>query len=329
MFHFEIYDYPISLDSTNLPKAVGRVQKDFSYFVKTSAHLLIEPKLIIRGYPLSSAPQKSGFPLWKTRMCQIFQNSWSTRTCIYKFDGKVTAILQHRDLIQHKEIDLYCDNEDLFCEIIHMLILSSCGEFFEQKGLMRLHAAVLLYQETSFVFWGHRGAGKSTLAYHLMNLPEVKLLTDEHGLFDLNTNQLLPFPLRLALDSQIYKGQTLKRFFLDQKNTVEIPVEKQTAASLLNQFIVLGKKSGTSSKIEYLSLFQKISLFFNIVLGIGLIQMSEFMLRPTSIISLVKIFTNRLKLFFKILNTNLYYWKRSSDLQANLLFCQKLFIIKK
>lgn len=324
MFHFEIYNYSIYLDCS-LPKVEDRIRKDFSYFTKSINSISTKPQLIIRNHQLSSAPQKSGFPLWKTRMCQVFQSSWHTRSCVYKVEGQVAAFLQHHDFIQFKEVDIYCDNEDLFCEIVHMLILSSCGEYLEEKGVMRLHAAVLLYKDKPFVFWGPRGAGKSTLAYQLMNLLEIKILTDEHGIVDLKSGQLLPFPLRLALDTKLSEGQTLRRIFLDQKSTLEIPVEKRGPVTTLDKFVVLGDRSNDLSDFKVLTFFQKLNLFFHIVLGTGLIQMSEFMLRPTNISSLIKIFINRVRLFSVILKADLSYWSRSPDLQVNLLLCQQQF----
>lgn len=322
MFQFEIYTYNIGISCEHLPMALEKIQNDFSFFKTSSLGSL--PQLTILTHPLSLATLKFGLPLWKTRMCTVIQNTWNDRTCLYKLNGKIAAVLKHQDHIASKKIDIYCDNEALFCEIVHMLILSSCGEYLEQKSIMRLHAAVLTSKDTSFVFWGGRGAGKSTLIYHLMSESEVKILTDEHGLLDLNTRELLPFPLRIALDSMQSQTKRLKRFYLDQKYTLDIPQDKQGDVSYLNNFIMLHQRRGSDSKLQSLTWPQKSYLFIHIILGLGLIQMSEFLLRPTAVAPLFKILRNRFKLFLTVINSNILYWDRSTHIETNMTLCQDL-----
>jgi len=63
--------------------------------------------------------------------------------------------------------------------------------------LVALHAGVLLYNETAFIFPGISGAGKSTLAAYLM-FQEFELFSDELTIID-EDKRLTPLPLGVTL----------------------------------------------------------------------------------------------------------------------------------
>jgi hypothetical protein len=338
IFGLLIHGYSITINSEQLKEARSRIENDFRAFRAPPPET---PQLTIVARPLSAAPARRGLPLWQTRMCQVRQVSFKERLCLYTLPGsqKIDALLRHRDCKTHKEVELFCDNEVLFCEIVYMLILSSCGEAWDQKGLMRMHAAVVSLKNKPFVFWGPRGAGKSTLTAHLLANPEIQFFSDEHGLLNIETEMLIPFPLRMALDPnhiptqstektfdlKRQMAQATQRFFLDHKAMTEISLERHAKTLPFQNFIVLGvRKKNNVNHLTPLSPWVNLALFFNILLGIGLIQMSEFLLRPTSIPMIVRISINRLRLLRLIVKAKPLLWHRSQSLRDNLAFCDQM-----
>lgn len=326
------YGYNVFITDMSTESIIPRINQDFSYFLQSTNEndaLSRESCLFIK-INCDDTLVFSGISLGKTKLCKIKQATLKKRVFSYSASEDVQALALLIDDIKSKTFVLQTKNSDLAFEIAYLLILSSVGENLEARGLMRLHACSFLFNNKSFCFWGHRRAGKSTLTLSLMKLDDISIFSDENTLFDLNTNQILPFPTRMSVDIDTFHAlldpsskvsfRQNKRFFLDDKLLVNIPNHKCAQPNALGFFYILDSRNGTNNTAG-LNLKTAVLLFINIVFGVGIIQITEFFLRPTNLPILIKIFINRIRLFLKILRVRPQVWTREASLNENISYC--------
>jgi hypothetical protein len=264
-----IYGFKINL-RTSL--AHFAIRQDFSFFESTNHRC----DLFIEQFPLHQAPKTNkGVQLGKSRMCTVFQTNWRERTYLYlTTSGSVSAIAKFES--KTNKIQIYTDNEDLFFEISYMMILSLSGEFLEKKRIMRLHALSFAKNQKTFCLWGKRKAGKSTLAQTLVDQDSVHFFSDEISLYDMNSEKILPFPIRIGLEQAPQPGTQLinlrfpKREYLDQKFMYDIPPDRISRPSPLNQFVVLEDRKN-KNQVCRPTFKERIFFLSHLLLGTGLI----------------------------------------------------------
>jgi len=295
----QIYGYGVRLEDQLGGEVSRQFGLDFAYFVaradqRNQMHLQIRAR--------QEAPPCQGLWIGRTRMCEVRQCSWNLRDYRYLLAGQEVARLQVLDKKGETQATLFCDQPGVATEICHLLVLAKCGEFLEQKGIMRLHACGVVQDDRALLFWGARGAGKSTLALQILQRTEAFLMSDEHGLLDLNAKKVLPFPVRIAADPNLLErlqwpssGRQQRRSFLDQKSFVDIPENRIATPVVFGSLMILGPRHDRGDLCPS-DFMQKFRLSVSIVLGLGLIQMWEFLLRLNNGASLLKIFFNRLRL---------------------------------
>lgn len=315
-----IYGLKINL-RTSL--AYSAIRQEFAYFEsKNQFH-----DLLIEHFPLHQAPRTNkGLRIGKSRMCTVFQTKWSERTYVYQqTSGAIIAIAKFES--KQKKIQVYTDNEDLFFEITYMMVLSLSGEFLEKNKIMRLHALSFTKNQKTFCLWGKRKAGKSTLAQALIDQDSVCFFSDEISLYDLSTEKILPFPIRIALENpphattQLMNLRVPKRQYLDQKFMCDVPENRISKSSLLNQFIILDERKD-KNQIYSPKLQEKILFLVHLLFGTGLIQMWEYLVRPDNLLELAKIFFYRFLLYLHLRNKNFIIWKRALNFSENWQFFQ-------
>lgn len=300
---------------------INKIQEDFYYFISnetTLNHLEIK----IQDSPLKIDKKK--WYLGRTRMAHVYQLSRRKRLYEYRKERKSADLIVN--FAEKKVAELYSQDANLIYEIIYILILSLSGEFLDAKGLMRLHALGIRDHQQTNVFWGFRGSGKSTLFTCLNQNLVDSFYSDEICLFDLLDKKLKPFPVRIAVNDETLvrvdkslQISKLQRTFLDSKNTYSFPKEKIAIEDDLGCFIQLGSY-GKANKMQKMNFIYKTKLFTAIVLGVGLIQMVEFVLRVSNFGVLIKIFINRIKLLCFLHQQSLLYWQRSGILDQDIRF---------
>lgn len=328
----DIYGYKVFIEDLNGGQVVSKIKSDFLFFLQNiencDAYSIVTPptgslSIVVNNFDFKF----SGITIGKTKLCNIKQVSFKKRVFSYYLTEKISAKAVLIDSLKFKKFTICCSNPDLSFEIVYLLILSAVGENLESRGLMRLHASSFLFQNKSFCFWGRRRAGKSTLILNLMKNLDLSVYSDENTLYDLSTNRILPFPIRMSIDTDAARSldhlvniRQNKRYFLDDKLLVDIPANKQAAANSLDFFYVLGCRE-TENKLVNFSFKDYVFLFVDIVFGVGMIQMAEFLIRPTNFQTLLKILINRFRLYYKILGFRPRVWERSSSLQKNINYC--------
>lgn len=331
----DFYGYKVFIEDRCDKSVPDRIRNDFSFFVRDVAArgVFFNETTATNSLFIEIINSKnfnfSGLYLGKTKLCRVKQASLKKRVFSYYLSEECRASAAVTDNLKNKTCTIDANNPSLAFEIAYLLILSSVGENLESRGLMRIHASSCLFKNKSFCFWGKRRAGKSTLILNLLQHIDLSVYSDENTLYDLNTDQIQPFPIRMSIDAdtnralQSFSGSSARedsRCFLDNKLLVDIPINRRALPRHFDFFYILGHRN-TENKVVSLGVKNYFFLFIDIVLGVGIIQMAEFLLRPTNIPTLFKILLNRVRLYFKIVRLHPQLWERSSSIKKNTSYC--------
>jgi hypothetical protein len=258
---------------------------DFSYFyIETRESKPSIQVLVSNAVPIS---KESGVPWFRTKLCIASQNG-SKRICHFH-DG---SILEDTGL-QNRKAKLFVKTKEAGYEALYYYLLSSIGEALDRKGLHRMHAVAYEQEPGANCLPLDSKQGKTTRALRLLVWSEQRLFGDEIVLTD--GVQLYPFPIRLAVRPDVYEefrvvpAEVFQRSLGGQKFLVTIPRSRVAAPTENFRLLFTGAK--------FFSLFH---FSKNFLLGLGLPQMREFMLRPNAIFSLSKIAFLRVRCFVKL-----------------------------
>ncbi len=279
--------YGFKVQLTGPQSVVFNLSQDFFYFIEDDCSVH-QVKISIKS--LSESPKKLGFPIFKTRMCRVHQAGFNKRNCIYKKGGRLLAVCSLSESRSFRDAVIYCDDDDLAYEIAYTFIMSAVGEELDGRGMMRVHGAAMRLADKNILILARSGTGKSSLVNEMMSGPEYFVFSDEVGLVSLKNAFIFPFPVRMAFKEPLARGDEKARIFkrqaFDAKFLYKIPENKIAAAGPLDRVFYYQKNSGYQNA------------FVDVVLGLGVQQMAEFMLRPNNLFRLAKILYYRCRLFF-------------------------------
>jgi hypothetical protein len=253
----------------SLAESLSWIAKDFPFSDQVPA----KQKIHIEVRASQEQPQNThkGFPLFRTRMCQA--QGILRRLCVY--DESHCVVLSHS-----QDATIYGSDPQLTSEILYSLVMSLWGESFERLGFLRLHASAWEQNGKAQVLWGPSGTGKSKWIWDLL---QKKHLTygDELVLFD--GELIYAFPMRLALNEDMLpQGVPYRKFqrkIFDDKFLLDLPSGVIAPPKPLEGFY---------------SPRSPLTTFWSIVLGLGLMQMSEFFLRGNNVPFFFKLFFQRI-----------------------------------
>src|SRR5690606_25488273 len=114
--------------------------------------------------------------------------------------GPVTWVNHHG--YAHSRYDFEAEAGDVWaaslsdrCELAYLMVHARLGPLLEARGLVRVHGLGLVVNERAAVLLTPSGGGKSRLALSLLQLPEVRLLSDDIVLLDWRGRaQAFPMP---------------------------------------------------------------------------------------------------------------------------------------
>ena len=303
------------------------IAKDFAFFTTSKA-----PDSAIRIFLHQSRKSGNlditGRKSFSTRMCKVYDMG-STRICDYG-DGAV-VIAEHSKA--QKIFKVFNPREDELYEVSFTLILSAVGEALDEKCFHRVHALGFELKQQTCLAILPRGAGKSAISLLLCKNPNFKLYSDENPLV-LNNN-ICAFPLHQALRPEVAENLSLnitstalfRRRLFPAKAIFHQPIEQIAKPNCL-RVILIGKPAGNESPslapAGFLTTF--CSLLKALVLGIGLCQMAEHMLRLNNLMKLSMIFFSRLKTAFYISTTvQSFHFFYARDARLNAQFIETAF----
>ncbi|MFH1410455.1 MAG: hypothetical protein ABIG80_02760 [Patescibacteria group bacterium] len=277
---FDFYGLTIRIQSEN-QSLVDEIERDFTYFksIAEEGEIRIEMNLMPPRY--EGLPELPAQFITPRNVCY----KDNTRTII-DYSGKALCIHDRKK----KTCTIQGADFDLVREICYLFILSVTGQYFDKKGLHRIHALGISRGGKAALLLMPSGGGKSTMALRFLSRPGFQLLSDDSPLVDRSGN-LLGFPLRVGIppdqESSIDPKfiRTLNRMEFDPKTVIDIEAFRdRLARSASPSLLLVGQRNlGRVSRLEPLSKFRAFkALTNNMIVGLGLYQGLEFLLERGS-----------------------------------------------
>jgi hypothetical protein len=321
--YFDFYGILVKVVS-NDKKAISFIESDFSYFRVNDPGQKKVPNLTVSvnlGKPPFERIPTGSLAYYHTKDAVVYKNGH-----IKYFDsfGKTLVIYDSR----RESAEIFTLNRDGMYEKCYLMIMSRIGEMLDRKKLHRIHAMGVVFEGKAVLCLLPMGGGKTTLALSLLENKEFSLLSEEVPLVS-EKGILYPFPIRLGVieGTQLsIPEEYLRPFKRPQylpKTLIDSQYFKNQIASVAEPgFIFIGKRVHSAHpKIIKTSFFRTLmSLFRLCVIGIGLPQMLEYILRFDffDIARQFPIFLSRLRAsIILIYKSKTYELHLSYDLRAN------------
>jgi hypothetical protein len=324
-----IYGIEVEIQSSSpaTEPVLENLARDFEYFRATEPSFpessFDEPRIRMElsGQAFDPQSQKTGPRVFKTRMCKVY--GWgATRSCDYGQGVWVRA----QNSSSSRSFVVYGTQQDLVYEAAYVALLSAIGEALDTRGYHRLHAVGVQIGGVSAAFAAQSGQGKSALALLLSQDRSVQLFSDEMPL--IHQGKILPFPIRMALRPEVAQAlgfdpsvaRAFKRKIYPTKALFEISRESVAQATTLDRLFLA--ESGSRPFFRPSSWIEKTRFLFTFVLGLGLPQMAEHMLRAGNLWGLATIAFSRLRAGIGLLGlgsskTRVSTFRVSSDPRLN------------
>lgn len=266
---------------------LDRLMGDFSAFAVADG-ALGPPRIEIRIGEILP-PRFSKLPrLGRFSTVEVF-GFWNRRKCVYP-EG-VSACSESVKGARRFWIDGSAN--EVAREVAYTFLLSAIGEELDTLNFHRVHALGFETENRRVVFMASSGVGKSSLATLLLRSARTRLFSDESPL--INGLNVSAFPIRMALAPNVAQalsagaGEIFRRYRYQPKVLLEIPRERVAKAGSVDVLLLAGRKKSvpeirSSPRISGLP-----TLFLGIVVGLGLAQMAEWMLRGNALPRLVRI----------------------------------------
>jgi hypothetical protein len=235
---------------------------------------------------------------------------------------------------------LYSEDTELLYEAAYLFLLSRIGQALDQRGLHRMHALGVEVNGRAVLVLLPMGGGKSTLGLHMMNFPEVRLLSDDSPWID-RTGRVFAYPLRIGLLPGSEKSvpaehrRVIQRMEFGPKHLVNSSYfQDRVCGSAEPGAVFVGARTLLRDcRIEEIGMAEALRpVIANGVIGLGLFQGMEFILQ-SSALELAKktgLGLSRLRNCWQLLRRSRIYrvhLGRDAELNARtvLQFTQRLF----
>jgi len=238
------------------------------------------------------------------------------------FGGKMYeayGVGEERYINYRNELELYSkgsrDREVWIChnggpilyEVLHTLIHSFIGECLDRSGYHRVHALALGVNDRNILVVLPSGGGKSSLAYQIAKNGVGEVYSDESPF--LKEGLLYSYPSRGALSEKVTSllkidkpdiSYKFKRQLYGEKYLIDQPMTSTENGKKLTDVIV-GRSTSKVSKISKSSATSTLnSLISTMVIGNGLTQMAEHLLKVDNVILLTKVSISRLAEAYRV-----------------------------
>lgn len=284
-FSFELHGVGVQI-AGNKPNLLASLARDFAGFATNKSEVRIKIQ-IVTEIPWSAAGQKGLITVWNGRKVTV-KGWWNRRVNLY-------PTVQAESVTQHGVRYFWIEgtDESAMREVIYKFVLSALGEELELRGYHRVHGCGFEVDGQRYLVCGRSGVGKSSLAAQVV-ARSWGLFSDESPL--VRGRFLFSFPTRLSLDSRaaarlgISGSELLKRDGLIDKVLVPFPLPVPAGGFLGRIYLA---EAGSESSVSYVTRIGILGFWTSSVLGLGLAQMSEWMLRGSALPRLCFIFFRR------------------------------------
>jgi hypothetical protein len=278
---FDVYGFRFSVQG-DAESAVEGIREDFGFFSAGPGRTDTTVELLRERPPLDNAPPGDALV-------------YTPRNVVYRaghiryidYHGRGLGILDETT----SHLKLYSEDTGLLYEAAYLYLLSRIGQGLDQRGLHRLHALGVEVNGRAVLVLLPMGGGKSTLALHLMNLPGVRLLSDDSPWID-RDGRALAYPLRIGLlpgsEESIppQHRRVIQRMEFGPKHLVNFSYfQDRVSASAEPGAVFIGARTllpeCSIEEIGWASALRP--LIVNGVIGLGLFQGLEFILQSSAL----------------------------------------------
>jgi hypothetical protein len=277
---FNVYGYRFTV-RTAAEEPLHGIEQDFAFFVAKGPETGVLIELFAQAPPLDSVPSGDAI-------------AYTPRNVVYRDGGERFIDYHGRGLgIQDEATSgfrLYSRDNGLLYEATYLFLLSQIGQHLDAAGLHRMHALGVVVNGRAVLVLLPMGGGKSTLGLHILQHPQVKILSDDSPFVD-RRGQLLAYPLRLGLlpgsEAAVpaEHRRTIERMEFGPKHLVNYNYFRdRVCASAEPGLLLVGARTmAPECRIEKISSVAGFrSCMANCVVGVGLFQGIEFLLQSST-----------------------------------------------
>jgi hypothetical protein len=281
----------IILVTSNEGATLTKLREEFHFFVQEEAQTVQTTVELFRETP-PELPSMVAVKILET--CSIYRIG-PRRYIDYR--GQALTIWDK----QEESIRIYSLDQERLYEIAFLAVHSILGQELDKKGLCRVHAlGVSLGKINALVMLPSKG-GKSTLLTHLLENPEIKIISDDMPLVDM-AGGVHVFPSKISVDVKPEDGPLSKLAWTEFVRTQYPPKWTAGLSQLKNRIepqapkhhtlLIAGHRlSHGQSILTPVPKWKMIApMFEHMITGVGLPQIIEMFLNFN--------FTDILKLFY-------------------------------
>ena len=279
---FSFYGIGVLVETENMEIAAA-AKHNFSYFYSaTIAGTNIKIYYHEWSLPYSSLPVMTSTAATPRNICykdsdKAYIDYFGKAICVYDVKNNI--------------FDIYTTDNGLANEIIYTTILSRVAELLDKKGMHRIHALGVEYDNKGALILLPCGGGKTSLTLSLLTSRDnnIKLISEDSPL--IKNGMLFPFPLRIGVRTEENLKNDIPEKFL--RKTRRIEHESKTTIDIeyfskhicknpvpINAILVGIRSTADNAEIKPISKFGVIKhCLMNSVIGVGLYQGMEFIMQ--------------------------------------------------
>ncbi|MFA6028688.1 MAG: hypothetical protein WC969_02410 [Elusimicrobiota bacterium] len=262
------------------PAALEELRRDFAWFADggdVSAPLRFMLRRALPPPPLAGALPTLRARRWAVRDAGPLREIRYPEGAVVRWDYRA------------RSGTLWCEDPELLRELAYLAVLSRAGEELDRRGLHRVHALGFERDGDGGLLLLPSGGGKSTLALELLRGTSLNVVSEDTPLLD-RRGILTAFPLRWGFGERAdLRGvpEALVRPFRRRAHGLKRVVDVEffrgrVRSGVPLRWLLVGRPVGGTLSIEKASWAEAAAaLALSLVVGHGIAQMSEYVLRPS------------------------------------------------
>ncbi len=278
---FDIYGLFFSIEGSSV--AAEKIGRDFSYFrierLPAETGKLFRIKVHEMEPPWDALPEDTSPVLTHPEFVQ-YKKSGIKYT---DYNGRGVSIYEP----MRGRVCVYSTDPEFLHEIGYLAVHSISGDELEKRGFYRVHALAFSYARTGVILLAPSGGGKTSLFLEMLRDSNVKMLSDDVALIDKKLN-IHPFPLRVGAAGIVPEAEgvspehiySIKRRKYPSKDLIDIKAFRGRISGPVRARILISARRWNSGKFicGKAGFFSSgAELFKNLVVGLGLPQVLEYM----------------------------------------------------
>lgn len=273
---FDFYGTSVRLASESA-EVLDALRRDFAYFESSGPERAdIGLTLAVGRFPGG----RRGLPLFRARDYRVFDSARG-RAILYE-DGAAAV----HDFSRERG-RVWAASAERLHELGYLAVLSRVGEALDRRGLHRVHALGIVSAGRAALLLLPEGGGKSTLALEIWRASRAGFLSEDTPLID-RRGRVLAFPLRWGFRDSADLGDVptaMIRPFSRRRRAAKRLVDVGFFAERIVpqaplRWLIVGRR-GRRDRLAAAGRAETAgALATSLVAGVGVPQMSEYLLRP-------------------------------------------------